>query len=348
MASDPIDLLTGYLDRDEAVGVQLVAWHRDELVLDHSAGWARPGVPMMATTPVRLDCAVKPLLSLTLAVLAGAGELAPHDPVSRYLPGFGTGGKAGITLHHLLTHTSGLPVPEEVAPYRTDLDTLRRYLHGRPVAAEPGSVIRYDPWGGWYVLADVASRVGGAPWYELATRAVLDPLGIRPHLLVDDRERVELPYKSVRGRLFPLRHYDRPDALRYENPAFGGYASMAEWAELFRILGSPGRCRDQLGVDPGWCTRVQRERGYDVALRMDCAVGYGMLVGLADWNFSPHVSPVAFGHHSDSGTWALCDPARRLAVGLRVNGLPRDLHPHPGLNPHGNPVLTAVYQTLET
>ncbi|MER5768718.1 serine hydrolase domain-containing protein [Streptomyces sp. NPDC001985] len=41
-------------------------------------------------------------------VLAGDGVLSLSDPVAQRLPG-GPAAWAGITAHHLLTHTSGLP-----------------------------------------------------------------------------------------------------------------------------------------------------------------------------------------------------------------------------------------------
>src|SRR5919107_4541301 len=52
----------------------------------------------------------KPLVTgMLLALLVERGVVVPDAPAANYLPQFGAGDKRGVTVRHLLTHTSGLP-----------------------------------------------------------------------------------------------------------------------------------------------------------------------------------------------------------------------------------------------
>ena len=43
-----------------------------------------------------------------MALASVAGPLKPSDLVSKHWPAFAAGGKEGVTVEHLLLHTSGL------------------------------------------------------------------------------------------------------------------------------------------------------------------------------------------------------------------------------------------------
>ncbi|HEX8686554.1 MAG TPA: serine hydrolase domain-containing protein, partial [Pyrinomonadaceae bacterium] len=52
----------------------------------------------------------KPLVTgMLLALLVERGAVGLDSPVADYLPQFGAGDKRGVTVRHLLAHTSGLP-----------------------------------------------------------------------------------------------------------------------------------------------------------------------------------------------------------------------------------------------
>ena len=78
------------------------------LFAGHGGMASRIGTPRPITETTSYDLAslTKVVCSVTLAlVLEGHGVLSFEDPVRRFLPGFA---RPETTLHHLLTHTSGL------------------------------------------------------------------------------------------------------------------------------------------------------------------------------------------------------------------------------------------------
>ena len=70
---------------------------------------------MEVDTQFRLSSLSKPICTAAAMVLVEHGVLALGEPVTTWLPDFrprlATGEQPTITLHHLLTHTSGLGYP---------------------------------------------------------------------------------------------------------------------------------------------------------------------------------------------------------------------------------------------
>lgn len=85
----------------------------------------------------------KGVTALAIMQLAEAGTLAVDDPVARYLPAYRTpdpGAARATTLHHLLTHTAGLP------PLPSRFFALARATAGDPHAApKPAWVADHPP-----------------------------------------------------------------------------------------------------------------------------------------------------------------------------------------------------------
>lgn len=126
---------------------------------------------------VPIASASKWLSGAVIMSLVDEGRLRLDDTVSKYLPEF-AGDKAGITIRHLFSHTSGLP-PEARCrnDKRTTLaDCARELAQLRPRAA-PGAEFHY---GGvsMHVGGRVAEIAGGKPWGELFAERVAAPLGM--------------------------------------------------------------------------------------------------------------------------------------------------------------------------
>jgi CubicO group peptidase (beta-lactamase class C family) len=122
-----------------------------------------------------------------------ANAVLPHDLLARELlesdlPLIDD----GVTVEHLLTHTSGIGdyLDEEVVddfegylmpvPVH-ELATTEDYLgvlQGHPQLFEPGERFKYCN-GGYVVLALLCERAAGVSFYDLVQQHVLDPAGMR-------------------------------------------------------------------------------------------------------------------------------------------------------------------------
>ncbi|MET9800937.1 serine hydrolase domain-containing protein [Streptomyces sp. NPDC006368] len=131
----------------------------------------------------------KTYTGLLLARLTGTGALSGNDEAVTYLDPGRRRGPAGITLTHLITHTSGLPpLPRDFhlralphrstnpyAPYSAER-VVRAFLRSRP-RHRPGTRWRYSNFGA-AVLGHALAAATATPWERLLTTHVLDPLGL--------------------------------------------------------------------------------------------------------------------------------------------------------------------------
>lgn len=200
-----------------------VALARDgEVVLSRGFGHrdAAGARPVTSDTRFGLGSVTKAFPALAVMQLEDDGTLSVHDPVTRWLPRFqlpaDPANTARVSVHHLLTHASGIP-PEpallhaRAASICADPDLTR--MHPRPlgipdgveqleqiesydelmalmarqrwrVLAEPGRVLSYSN-EGYVLLAAIIERASGEQFPDYLRRRVLEPLGMSRSGLYD-------------------------------------------------------------------------------------------------------------------------------------------------------------------
>ncbi|GAA5198190.1 hypothetical protein GCM10023322_71010 [Rugosimonospora acidiphila] len=95
-------------------GVVLLS-HQGRTVLSRSYGMAdkQKGIPNHEGTAFSLSSAGKPFHAVAMLQLAQQGKLQLSDTVGVHLPGFAKDIAEQVTIHHLLSGTSGLDSPDE-------------------------------------------------------------------------------------------------------------------------------------------------------------------------------------------------------------------------------------------
>src|SRR5262249_17381355 len=121
-------------------------------------------------------------VTATLALmLVERGRLHLDQRVASILPGFGARGKDGVTVHHLLTHTSGLRsgLPQWKDLHANGEERLPAFhlVSALPLARPPGTAVGYSDVG-YFTLGEVVAAAGGAPLDRLMRRELLGPLGM--------------------------------------------------------------------------------------------------------------------------------------------------------------------------
>jgi CubicO group peptidase (beta-lactamase class C family) len=188
--------LEAAVSEQRVVGAVAIVAQRGEVVYERAVGAAdrEAGRAMTVTTPFRIASLTKPITTLAALALVERGVIAFDQPVTRWLPEFRptfAGAAPEITLHHLLSHTSGLTyrfldLPDG-AYHRADIsdgldqpglafeDNLRR-LAGVPLIAAPGTRFQYSL--STDVLGAVLERAADAPLPAVIARHVTEPLGM--------------------------------------------------------------------------------------------------------------------------------------------------------------------------
>ncbi len=124
----------------------------------------------------------KPIYSTLVMQLVERGEVSLTDRVTRFLPEFKSHGKHVITLHHLLSHTSGLPdtLPDdkELRAQNAELAIFLEQTCRQELLFTPGSTSRYASMG-FVVLGEIIERLTGEKPARLLDQELLRPLQMR-------------------------------------------------------------------------------------------------------------------------------------------------------------------------
>jgi CubicO group peptidase (beta-lactamase class C family) len=125
-----------------------------------------------------LGSITKQFTAAAILTLEMQGKLAVTDLASKYLDGV-PADKSTITLHHLLTHSSGLESdfsPTDYDPVGRD-EYVRRALQSK-LLFKPGDGYEYSN-AGYSLLAAIVEKVSGQPYEVYLAERVLKPAGMR-------------------------------------------------------------------------------------------------------------------------------------------------------------------------
>ncbi len=133
---------------------------------------------------------------------AEAGRIDLQAPVTEYLPWFKVKNQfAPITIHHLLSHTAGLPYGMDFSP---DPQAIVYSLRAYVVPHAPGERFHYSECG-YQTLTLVLQAIYGKPYAEILTEQVFKPLGMNnSHAVITHALRPQL------ARGYTILYDDRP------------------------------------------------------------------------------------------------------------------------------------------
>jgi CubicO group peptidase (beta-lactamase class C family) len=133
--------------------------------------------PLSDETPLPLGSITKMFVAATAVSLEQEGMLDLTGPIAHYLPELGADSELGkVTLHQLLTHTSGIMDPADL-PLCVGDGALEGVLASAHLAAPAGAVYLYSNLG--YSLAGlVIERAAHKPFEEVVRDRVLAPMAI--------------------------------------------------------------------------------------------------------------------------------------------------------------------------
>lgn len=169
-----------YVERlaDFGFSGQIVVEEHGIVAIRQASGWADRefGVPMTDTTQLAIGSVTKMFVAASILRLESRGRLSTRDSLGKWFPG-APADKAGIRLHDLLTHTSGLRRNVAVPDSSARDDEARRIL-AAPLAAPPRTRFGYSN-DGYDLLAAIVEKAAGEPFGAWLAREFLTPAGLR-------------------------------------------------------------------------------------------------------------------------------------------------------------------------
>src|SRR6185437_16022085 len=144
--------------------------------------WDIPNAP---DTKFRLGSITKQFTATLILQLVEQGKIKLDGKLIDYLPDYRKDTGAKVTIHNLLSHTSGIPsytaLPgffQNVSrnPFTVD-DFIKKYASG-DLEFEPGTKFVYDN-SGYFLLGAIIEKVTGKPYEQVLKENIFDPLGMK-------------------------------------------------------------------------------------------------------------------------------------------------------------------------
>ncbi|GEM_PF-120954 len=177
-------------------GVVLLA-HNGKPIFRQAYGQANKSLdaPNRVDTKFNLSSMNKMFTAVAVAQLAQQGKLKFNDTVSNYLPDYPNKQVAEkVTLHQLLTHTSGLGTYWN-EKYRAGKDNVRKlsdflpFFADEPLSFAPGARFQYSN-SGYIVLGLIIEKVSGQDYYDYIQQHICKPAGMRDTAFYESDQKV--------------------------------------------------------------------------------------------------------------------------------------------------------------
>jgi CubicO group peptidase (beta-lactamase class C family) len=329
------DFLRQTVEQNDAPAATAVVGTSQEILGQWSFGRQRVNGPLGSLRDDALfliASPTKPIVALAVLMLVEQGQLQLADPISAFVPEFGTLGKRSITIAHVLTHTSGLP---DMLPENTQLrnaqvplsEFVSRACAVRP-AFPPGHDVQYQS-SGFLMLGEVVRVVSGQTLAEFLSRRVFYPLEMKNTSLGRDRDLERMAEINAAAAPIPgAEHWNSAYWLGLGTP-WGGIVSTA--ADMGKL------CRHLLGIHAGregivspatlaamTTNQLAQMPNVPDKHRRCFPWGYAWQLNWPthDTAFGDLLSPAAYGHWGSTGTMVWLDPALgRFAVALTTQPL---------------------------
>ncbi len=140
-------------------------------------------VPNTTRTKFRLGSITKQFTAIAILILQERGKLKLEDPVGKYIDDSPKAWES-VTIHHLLTHTGGVPSYTDDPVYVKKMmmpESVRSMIarfRDKPLDFKPGEKFHYSN-SGYFLLGAIIEKLSGKSYEAFLKDAIFDPLGMR-------------------------------------------------------------------------------------------------------------------------------------------------------------------------
>jgi D-alanyl-D-alanine carboxypeptidase len=285
-------------------------------------------VPATSGTVYQLQSITKSFVACGITLLVEDGKIGLDDKITTYLSGLPQSW-SGVTVRHLLAHTSGIPnfIGDQgsgtaiiaFSQKVSSSEEIIAWAAGRPLKFAPG-----EGWGysstGYHLLGMIIEKVSGKPWGQFLNERIFAPLGMTS-------TRVYSALDIIPNRASGYNHFgDVPVNGIWMTPAImesaaGGLVSTVE-----------DMVRWEIGLEAGTIIKPSTLARMEVPIRLknDSIVQMkdGTRFGLG-WQLQAHEGHRAVGHGGDHLTGFTANFSRfaddKTAVIVLTNLMPLDI-----------------------
>ena len=321
-----------HIDEGGFTGAAVIGARRGQIVLEHYAGNAGPGLPSSENVLWPIASISKMYAVSAIMSLVERGEITLNTLVSSVIPAFSGEMREEIRLRHLLTHTSGLiyesPEMEARLIAQTTLeDLIAEALHA-PLKFKPGSSLAYADYN-TLIAGHLVATVTGKSLETLVDEFVLEPMQLHdtffPTPASQDSRVATVHGVMAAGTVGAM--YNSRYARGLAHPAFAVSATARDLIRFVSHFAPNGprvhssstvqaMTRNQTGVVTGIHPSM---KGYDETAPMPWGLGWALQTEWTPALFCELSSFKTFGHGGASGCEVFVDPESDVILAVLSN-----------------------------
>lgn len=140
-------------------------------------------IPNKTETKFEIGSCTKQFTSVLIMMLKEKGQISLDDKITDYLPEYPAEKGDRITIHHLLSHTSGIPeyieLPEmECLLFRENKPAeFMKVFWNLDLNFEPDSELRYSN-SNYFILGAIIEKITGKPYAQVLQENIFNPLSM--------------------------------------------------------------------------------------------------------------------------------------------------------------------------
>ncbi|AZA90075.1 Penicillin-binding protein E [Chryseobacterium nakagawai] len=183
-------------------------------------------------TKFRIGSITKQFTGMLIMQLKQEGKISLDDKISQYLPWYNKSIGDKITIHHLLTHTSGLPNYTDFPDFKTKMvfenssnkDFAIKYFKDN-LRFEPGTQHSYCNTG-YYLLGLIIEAITQKSYEEVLKEKIFDVIGMKNTGMENTKQIIS---SYAQGYDFDYDGYQKTDYINMQTAVFaaGGMYSTA-------------------------------------------------------------------------------------------------------------------------
>lgn len=177
------ELITKYNQYGQFNGSALVA-ENGKVIFKKGFGSANMewNIPNQTDTKFRLGSISKQFTAFLIVKLAEEGKIKLDVPITTYLPDYPKATGDIITIHHLLTHTSGIPNYTSFPNFFKDKsrnpytpEEFVKTFSNLPLEFKPGEKFNYSN-SGYFLLGYIIEKISGKTYEQYLQQTIFTPL----------------------------------------------------------------------------------------------------------------------------------------------------------------------------
>lgn len=190
-ASDEVDqLVERIMEKRHVPGLALLVVHDGQIVKSKGYGYANleHQVPVKPETVFQSGSMGKQFTATAVMMLVEEGKISVEDPPSKFIGPTPTKWK-GITIRHLLAHTSGLGDYPEEFDFRKDYseDQMIEIVKKQPLKFKPGEKWNYSNLA-YLTLGVIIHKATGKFYGDFLQERVFQPLGMTSTRIINEAD----------------------------------------------------------------------------------------------------------------------------------------------------------------